>query len=85
MKRRSYRVGTIQGMKMDTVLLLVGLWIRESKPAPIAYYPHDCIMELAGVCQKCEELIEWNYCVMEEWKNDYTSFFEICSAQVRAA
>ena len=74
---------------MDTVLLLVGLWIRESKPVPITHYPHNCIIDLGflltGVCQGCDDLVEWNDCVMEEWKNDYTSFFEICSAQVRAA
>ena len=55
---------------MDTVLLLVGLWIRESNPAHIKYYPHNCIMELTGTCQKCEELLEWNDCVMEEWKEE---------------
>ena len=67
---------------MNTALQLVGVWIRESRPAPITNYPHDCIMELTGTCQKCEELLEWNYCVMEEWIEEYTLFFETCSAQV---
>ena len=71
---------------MDTVLQLVGLWIIDSKPAPVTNYPHDCIMELTGVCPECEELIEWNDCVLDEWKDDVTSFFEICtSAQAALA
>jgi len=40
-------------------------------------------MELTGTCQKCEELLEWNDCVMEEWKDNFGSFFATCScAQV---
>ena len=71
---------------MNTVLQLVGLWITDSKPAPITHYPHECIKELAGVCQGCDDRLEWNYCVMEEWIEEYTSFFETCSsAQVALA
>jgi len=63
----------------NTALQFVGMWIRDSKPAPITYYPHDCIIELAGVCQGCEDRLEWNYCVLEEWIEEYTSFFATCS------
>ena len=65
---------------MNTLLQLVGLWIKDSRPAPITYYPHDCIRELAGVCQGCEDLLEWNDCVMEEWVDDFNSFFGTCSS-----
>jgi hypothetical protein len=64
---------------MNTALQLVGMWIRDSKPAPAEPFPHDC-MELTGTCQKCEELLEWNDCVMEEWKDNFSSFFEACNS-----
>ncbi len=65
---------------MNTALHLVGLWIQESRPAPITYYPHDCIMELTGVCMGCEELLEWNACVKEEWIEEFHPFFGSCSS-----
>ena len=65
---------------MSIALHLVGMWIQESRPAPITYYPHDCIMEFACGCVGCEELLEWNACVLEEWMEEYISFFVTCSS-----
>ena len=59
---------------------LVAMWIRDSKPVPVTQIPHDCIMEAYGVeCQKCEELLEWNACVKEEWIDDFCPFFATTS------
>ena len=74
----------------STTIQLVGRWIRGSKPVSVLpvppncigawrVFPHDCIMELAGTCLKCEELAEWDDCVMEEWKDNFGSFFATCS------
>ncbi len=65
---------------MSIALHLVGMWIQESRPVPITYYPHDCIVELTGVCVGCEELLEWNACVKEEWIEELRPFFETCSS-----
>ena len=65
---------------MNTALQLVGIWIRESKPTPALPIPHDCIMDAYGVeCQKCEEMLEWNACVKEEWIDEFCPFFATAS------
>ena len=59
---------------------LVAMWIRDSKPVPVTQIPHDCIMEAYGVeCHTCEDLLEWNACVKEEWIDDFCSFLATTS------
>ena len=65
---------------MDNVIYFVGLWILESKPKPVLYIPHDCILELTGTCQGCEDVWEWNSCMKYEWIDDYSAFFKTCSS-----
>jgi len=62
-----------------SVRRIVGHWILESNiNAKIEYdnmrkiknnikpIPHDCMLELTGICMKCEELWEYRACVQDE-------------------